>query len=122
MPRVLAIGLLLTYSLRLDLGRIPHPQLEVQLRQKSLKPACVSTGFHAHPHLHTTRGEIAIKLFRFLRMRESLFLELTCLSVHKSNLLEARVIVTTYNGHVRLLSPGLGWLAPPKSTRGSEPT
>jgi len=37
-------------------------------------------------------------------------------------LFEARVIVTAYNQHVRLLSPGLGWFAPSKSTRGWEPT
>ena len=38
-------------------------------------------------------------------MRESLFLELTCLRVHKRNLLEARVVITSYNDQVRLLSP-----------------
>src|SRR5262249_51508779 len=38
-------------------------------------------------------------------MCQSLFLELTCLRVHKSNLLKARVIITTYNDHVRLLPP-----------------
>ena len=42
---------------------------------------------------------------------------------HKRNLLEARMIVTTYNQHVRLLSSEpFGWFAPPKSTRAWEPT
>src|SRR5215469_17914437 len=77
MPRVLAIGLLLAYPLRSDLGCIAPPQLEVQFRQQSLKPTCVSTGFHAHTQLFTANCKIAIKLFRFLGMRESLFLKLT---------------------------------------------
>jgi hypothetical protein len=43
-------------------------------------------------------------------------------SVDERNWLEARVIVTTDNQQVRLLSPNLGLLAPPKSTRAWEPT
>jgi hypothetical protein len=46
-------------------------------------------------------------------------------SAHTSgaNLLEARMIVTTYNQHVRLLSSEpFGWFAPPKFTRAWEPT
>jgi hypothetical protein len=39
-----------------------------------------------------------------------------------ANLLEARVIVTSYNQHVRLLSPEPWLVAPPKSTRAWEPT
>src|SRR6266540_4123416 len=109
MPSILAIGLLLAYPLRPDLGGVANPQLDLQLRQQSLKPACLPTGFHSHTQFPTACCKIAIKLFRFLAMRESLFLELTCLSVHKSNLLESRVIIATYNDHVRLLSPG-PWL------------
>src|SRR5215469_9805715 len=63
------------------------------------------TGFHSHTQLPTAGCKLAIKLFRSLAMPESLFLQLTCLRVHESNLLEARVIITTYNQHVRLLSP-----------------
>src|SRR5579864_3022499 len=49
-------------------------------------------------------------------------------SVHRCrfyprNLLEARMIITTYNQHVRLLSSEpFGWFAPPKFTRAWEPT
>src|SRR5579864_5508962 len=51
-------------------------------------------------------------------MSQSPFTQLTALGVHKSNLLEARMIVTPYNQHVRLLSSEpFGWFAPPKSTR-----
>jgi len=66
----LAIGLLLAYPLRSDRGGVAHPQLEVQFRQQSLKPACVSTCFHPHTHLHSLRCQIAIKLFRFLAMQQ----------------------------------------------------
>src|SRR5499425_1677254 len=122
MTRIFAIGLLLAYSLRTDFGRVAYPQLDVQFCRKSLKPACVSTGFHAHPHLDSLCRQIAIKLLRFLAMWQSLLLELTAVGVQKCYLLEARVIIASYNHHVRLLSPGLGWFAPPKSTRRWEPT
>src|SRR5215469_15896423 len=105
MPSVLAIGLLLAYPLRADFGGVADPQLDLQLRQQSLKPPRLPTGFHSHTQLPTAGYKFAIKLFRFLAMRESLFLELPCLSIHKINLLEARVIIATYNVHVRLLSP-----------------
>src|ERR1700758_1921770 len=56
-------------------------------------------------------------------MSQPSFAALTCFLVHKCNLLEARMIVTTYNQHVRLLSSEpFGWFAPPKSTRAWEPT
>jgi hypothetical protein len=56
-------------------------------------------------------------------MCQAPFAALTRFCVHKCNLLEARMIVTTYNQHVRLLSSELfGWFAPPKFTRAWEPT
>jgi hypothetical protein len=55
-------------------------------------PACLSTGFHAHTHLQPSGREIAIELFCFLAMPESLLMELASLGVHKRNLLEARVV------------------------------
>jgi hypothetical protein len=57
-------------SLRVDL------LLEVQLREQSFKPARLSTGFHPHTHLHSLGREIAVKLFRFLTVLQSPFLEL----------------------------------------------
>jgi hypothetical protein len=44
--------------------------------------------------------------------------------IQQCNLLEARMIVTTYNQHVRLSlsSEPFGWFAPPRSTRAWEPT
>ncbi len=47
MLRILPIRLLLAPCL----GRVSHPQLEVQLPHQSYEPACVSTGFHPHTHL-----------------------------------------------------------------------
>src|ERR1700752_3063730 len=56
-------------------------------------------------------------------MTEPPFAQLPGVCVHESNLLEARMIVTTYNQHVRLLSSEpFGWFAPPKFTRAWEPT
>src|SRR5215831_14544203 len=68
MPRILPIRLLLTYSLGLDLGRVPPPQLHLQFRQKSLKPAGVSAGFHTHTTLHSLRCQITIKPLGLLTM------------------------------------------------------
>jgi hypothetical protein len=79
----------------------------VQLREQSFKPARLSTGFHPHTHLHSLGREIAIKLFRFLTVLQSPFLELPSVCIHKRNLLKARVVICSYNDHVRLLSPSL---------------
>src|SRR5512143_2527818 len=87
------------------------------------EPACVSAGFHPHPHLHVLLSELAVELFGVFAMNQASFAEFTGFRVHKSNLLEARMIVTPYNQHVRLLSSEpFGWFAPPKSTRAWEPT
>src|SRR3954466_14860734 len=56
-------------------------------------------------------------------MRQASFAQFTCLSIDVSNLLEARIIITPYNQHVRLLSSEpFGWFAPPKFTRPWGPT
>ena len=68
--------------------------------------------------------EFAVKLLRFFAMssddvrRPRRF---RCLRM--DDLLAARMIVTPYNQHVRLLSSEpFGWFAPPKFTRAGEPT
>jgi len=64
-----------------------------------------------HTHLHSLRREIAIKLFRFLPVLQSPFLKLPGIRIHKRNLLKARVVVCSYDDHVRLLSPEpVGWI------------
>jgi hypothetical protein len=62
----------------------------------------VSAGFHPYPH--TLLFALAIELLGFFAVRQPLFSALPSFRVDKSNLLEARMIITTYNQHVRLLS------------------
>jgi len=68
------------------------------------------TGFHPHAHLHSQNREIAVELLRFLAVLQSTLPAFASIGIHKSNLLKTRVVVTTYNPHVRLLSPELLWL------------
>src|ERR1700730_1953689 len=83
----------------------------------------MSAGFHPHPYSQTSLIALAVELLGVVGMRQQPCAALTCLCVHKCNLLEARMIVTTYNQHVRLLSSEpFGWFAPPKFTRAWEPT
>src|SRR5579862_1317413 len=121
--RILAIRLLLAHSLGTDHGGVPDPQLEVQLRQQPFKPARMSTGFHSYAHLHFLGCEITVELLRFLAVLQSPLSQFSGVGIHKSNLLEGRVVIASYNHHVRLLSPEpFGWFAPPKLTRAGEPT
>src|SRR6266404_6449721 len=115
---VLAIRLLLAFALPGDLGGVPDPQLKAQFRQQSLEPARMSTGFHPHPHLLSLGRELTVELLRCLGMVQSPLLQFPSFRIHKSNLLKGRVVICSYNDHVRLLSPGpFGWFAPPKFTR-----
>src|SRR5881227_4034348 len=82
----------------------------------------MTAGFHPNPYLFPAHLELAVELLRFLAVPQFPLVPFTRVRIDKRNLLEARVIVTTYNDHVRLLSPSLGWLAPPKFTRAWEPT
>src|SRR5262249_15647296 len=97
----------LTSALAPYLGRISHPQLELQLRQQAVEPACVSAGFHADTYLLTRRRQSTIELLRALPVCEPLLLQFSGSCIDKSNLLEARMVITPYNDHVRLLSPSL---------------
>jgi hypothetical protein len=103
--RILAIRLLLADSSSSDVRCISDPQLEVQLRKQSFKPARLSTGFHPHTNLHSLGRELAVERLRFLAVLQSPFLELPSVGIHKRNLLKARVVICSYNDHVRLLSP-----------------
>src|SRR5713226_9479501 len=69
------------------------------------------TGFHAHAHCQAAGSEALIELLGLLLVSQAFFAEIACVGVHVRNLLEARVIITTYNDHVRLLSPEPSWLA-----------
>src|SRR5216684_1433768 len=119
---ILAIRLLLAYSFGSDLGGIANPQLEVQFRQQSLEPARMPTGFYPHTHFHSWCCEVTVELFRFLRVLQSPLSKFSRVGIHKPNLLEARVVVTSYNDHLRLLSPEpVGWFSTTNFTRASEP-
>src|SRR3954447_20957203 len=54
--------------------------------------------------MQTSLAEFPVKLLGFFPVSQPPFAALPGFCVHKSNLLEARMIVTTYNQHVRLLS------------------
>src|SRR5437667_4105326 len=82
----------------------------------------MTAGFHPNPYLFPAHHELAVELLRFLAVPQFPLVPFTRVRIDKRNLLEARVIVTTYNDRVRLPSPSLGWLAPPKFTRAWEPT
>jgi len=89
------IRLLFAYALRTDLRGIPDPQLEVQLGQQPFKPARMPAGFHPHAHLHSLGREIAVELLRLLAVLQSALPALASFGIHKRNLLEARMVVTT---------------------------
>jgi hypothetical protein len=64
-----------------------------------------------------------VKLLGFFAVTQPPFAALPGFCVYKCNLLKARMIVTTYNQHIGLLSPEpFGWVAPPKFARPWEPT
>src|SRR6266581_504728 len=113
------------FCLRTRLVRISaaspiHSSNCTSVSSRSNQRAC-PTGFHPNPHFFSAHLELAVELLRFLAVSQFPFVPLTRVRIDKRNLLEARVIVTTYNDHVRLLSPE-PWLAPPKFTRAWEPT
>jgi len=121
--RVLAIRFLLPDPLRAHRGCVADPQLTLQLFQQTLEPARMPTGFHAHTHSHAALAEFVLELLGLFLVSQPCLAEFLRVGVHVRNLLEDRVIITTYNDHVRLLSPEpFGWFALPKSTRAGEPT
>src|ERR1700747_2354264 len=91
--------------------------------QQTLEPARVSARLDAHSCGYILLLQLPVKLLGLLAMCQASFAQFPRVGIDASNLLEARMIVTTYNQHVRLLSSEpFGWLAPPKSTRAWEPT
>src|SRR5438046_1535819 len=81
------------------------------------------TGFHSNPHLFPAHLEFAVEVLCFLAVPQFPLVQFTCVCIYKRHLLEARVIVTTYNDHLSApFSRALVWLAPPKFTRAWEPT
>src|SRR5215469_6068608 len=82
-------------------------------------PAC----FHADTDLAASFPELAIELLGFFSVFQSPLAAVSSDIIYERYLLKARVVITTYNQHVRLLSPEpFGWLPPPEPTRAWEPT
>src|ERR1700730_7160600 len=96
---ILAIRLLLAYPPGSDLGSVADPELKLQLRQQSLEPARVPTGFHPHAHQLSLCRQITVELLRFLTVLQSLLSTISRFRIHKRNLLEARVVIASYNDH-----------------------
>src|SRR5215467_1341495 len=103
---ILGVGLRLPDPLGFDLGGIADPQLEIKFSQQSLEPARIPGSLHAYPHADSLRFHISIEVARFsVAVVQSSFTTLTSLFNQKCNLLKARVIIYSYNHHVRLLPP-----------------
>ena len=100
--RILPIGLLLPHSFRANLRCVPDPQLKLQVRS-AIAQTSVRVRWLPFPHAPFVL-ERAVKLLRLFAVSQSPFPALACFCIHKCNLLKARMIVTTYNQHVRLLS------------------
>jgi hypothetical protein len=61
---------------------------------------------------------ISAEFLRFLALLQSPLLQLPSLGIYKSNWLEARVVICSYNSHIGSFSPEpFDWFAPPKFTR-----
>src|SRR5215470_10496994 len=112
MLRILSIRLLFAPAFTSYLGRISHPQLELQLRQQSFEPACVSAGFHTDTHLLTGSRQATVELLRSFSVSQSLLAQFSAFCIDKSNLLKARMVITPYNEHVGSFLRAVGWLAP----------
>src|SRR5215472_4423352 len=109
------IGLLLPYHRRANLGRIPYPKLVSQRGQHPPQPLRVPSCFHAHAHWLL---QLSVKLLRLtVAVVESAFDEFASFRVHHRNLLEARMKITPYNQHTRLLSSESWSVSATKSTR-----
>src|SRR6267143_676356 len=80
--------------------------------------------FHPYAHLHSLGGELTVELLRFLAVLQRPLLQFSAFGIHIRNLLEARVIIASYNDHCSAPSSRafFGWFAPPKFTRAWEPT
>src|SRR5580704_12311362 len=78
----------------------------------------MSRCFHPHSHANSCLLQIAVELLCFsLTVLESPLTKLPRLRVHERNLLNARVVITTYNQHIGSFLPSLGLVGTTKSTQ-----
>jgi hypothetical protein len=99
--RILAIGFLFAHSFRANLDGVADPRLKLQVAQQALEPARVSAGFHAHTHPYILWLKSLVRLLGFFAMNQASFAQFPGFHIHACDLLEARMIVTPYNQHVR---------------------
>src|SRR5207302_8821980 len=89
---IFAVGLLLPYSPSVNLSWVSNPQLETQLGQQPLEPACMPGGLH--PHVGSFPFQIAVKLLRFsFAVVQLPFAIFTTFCIYERDLLKARVII-----------------------------
>src|SRR6476661_7626196 len=106
-------------------GSQRRPQSTIQ---SSVPPAVPRTSAHAHwlpsPRAPSFPGPRAHGRTSPLSQHVPVgALALPQFRIYKSNLLEARVIIASYNQHIGSFSPGpFGWFAPPSLLGSGEPT
>ena len=73
---------------------------------------------HSHAHADSSLLQFSVEFLSFsIAVIQFPFTALPSLLIHKSNLLKARVIIYSYNDHVRLLPPEPLVVMQPQSTR-----
>jgi hypothetical protein len=78
----------------------------------------MSGGLHPHAHADSSLLQFSVELLSFtIAVMQLPFPALSSFLIHKSNLLKARVIIYSYNDHVRLLPPEPLVVMQPKFTR-----
>jgi hypothetical protein len=66
--------------------------------------------FLSHTHLPPLCRQVTVEFLRFLAVLQSPLLQFPSLGLYKSNLLEARVVIASYNQHIGSFSPEPFWL------------
>src|SRR4029077_10687489 len=96
-------------------GCVSNPQLNLQLGQQSFEPTRLPAGLHTHTHLLPASCNSAIELLCLFAMRQPFFLQLSGVSIHRSNLLKLGVEIYSYNDHRSAPFSRACWLvsAPP---------
>src|SRR6267378_1042233 len=75
-------------------------------------------GLHPHAHADSSLLQFSVELLGFtIAVLQLPFPALTRFLIHKSDFLKARVIIYSYNDHVRLLPPEPLVVNQPQSTR-----
>src|SRR5262249_14433487 len=116
---VLAIRLLLAYSLRADLGCVSDPQLKLQFPEQSFKPARMPTRFHPNTYLLLLCRQLRVELFRFLTVSPSALLPFPRFGIYQWDFLKARIVGLLYNDQCSgPFPPGFWLVCPPKVYSG----